>query len=128
MRSIEAKKTGRPRIPNRQGLYAKVARFAILAIDSLVDLMKNSRNENIRLGAAKTILDKCLPDIKAAEFTFEKSVEPVTYVITYEKNFPSLKESNNNNAMIVNAGDGFVPPNIMRLKNQVTIDNKGTLT
>ncbi len=84
MDSIKAKKIGRPHTPNRQGLYAKVAKFATLAIDSLVDLMKNSKNENIRLGAAKVLLDKCLPDVKATEIAVE-STEPVQNLIKIVK-------------------------------------------
>lgn len=68
MDSIEAKNGGRPSVPNRQGLYAKAAKHAELAIDTLADLL-NSKNENLRLGAAKAILDKCLPDLKASSLS-----------------------------------------------------------
>lgn len=63
-RSIEANNWGRPRMPNRQGLYAKTAKYAINAIETIVKLLE-SRNEAIRLGAAKALLDKCLPDVKS---------------------------------------------------------------
>lgn len=98
MFSIEAKKTGRPHTPNRQGLYAKTAKHAVLAIETIIDLL-NSKNENIRLGAARTLLDKCLPDVKASEILLENT-RPLQIIITYEKDFPISKlevENNNNN-------------------------------
>lgn len=75
-RSIEAKKGGRPHVVNRQGLYAKVAKFAVAAIDTLVELL-HSRNENIQLGAAKVLLDKCLPDLKAVDYSQFVEREPL---------------------------------------------------
>ena len=37
------------------------------AIANLIDLMKNSSNDNVRLGAVKILLAKVLPDLKAVE-------------------------------------------------------------
>src|SRR5207302_799351 len=90
MSSNESNKPGRPKMPNRQGLYAKVAKHAEKAMSAIVGLL-NSRNEAIQLGAAKALLDKCLPDIKAVE----------------------MKEENNQPIKImVVAGNGFIPPEI----------------
>lgn len=72
--SIEAIKGGRPVTPNRQGLYSKAAKHAALAIDTLVDLL-HSPNENVQLGAAKALLDKCLPDLKAIDAFIKEEVE-----------------------------------------------------
>lgn len=60
----EAKKGG---VKGRQGLYAYASKYSKEAIDILYLLMTTSRNEGIRLGAAKALLNKCLPDLKAAE-------------------------------------------------------------
>ena len=87
MRGNEAKKGGRPRIPNRQGLYAKAAKHAVASIDTLVELL-HSRNENIRLGAAKALLDKCLPDVKAI----------------------AIKEEVNTPIVVRVVADGYLPP------------------
>lgn len=87
MGSNEAKKPGRPRTPNRQGLYAKAAKHAELAIGTLAELL-NSPNENIRLGAAKALLDKCLPDVKAVE----------------------MDQATDNNLKINIVMDGYIPP------------------
>lgn len=59
--SREAKTGG---VPNRGSLYAVAAAYSKVAIDTLYELMKNSKNEGIRLGAAKAILNKSLPDLK----------------------------------------------------------------
>lgn len=81
---------GRLVTPNRQGLYAKVAKHATAALDVLVQLLK-SKNDNIRLGAARTILDKCLPDVKAVELSANEDTQ-IKYSIIM--------------------GNGFIPPNL----------------
>lgn len=63
-RSHEAKQRG---VPNRGSLYAVAAAHSKEAIDTLYDLMMNSKNDNVRLGAAKALLDKSLPDLKPSE-------------------------------------------------------------
>ncbi len=81
-------KPGRPQTPNRQGLYSKIAKFSDLVVDTLVEML-DSRNENIRLGAAKALLDKILPDLKAVSAEV-RDVGPLQ--------------------MTVLAGNGFMPP------------------
>ncbi|MDO8341419.1 MAG: hypothetical protein Q7T59_05610 [Candidatus Woesebacteria bacterium] len=66
MISNEAKKWGRPKVLNRQGLYSKASKHAVNAIERIAELM-NSKNENISLGASRTILDKCLPSLRPIE-------------------------------------------------------------
>lgn len=61
----EANNGGRPKIPNRQGIYSKAVKYAQKAIETIVALL-DSNNEAIRLGAAKALLDKIIPDVKAA--------------------------------------------------------------
>ncbi len=73
MRSHEAKQRG---VPNRGSLYAVAAAHSKEAIDTLYDLMMNSKNDNVRLGAAKALLDKSLPDLKPSEgIEYDKSRE-----------------------------------------------------
>lgn len=73
MRSHEAKQRG---VPNRGSLYAVAAAHSKEAIDVLYDLMMNSKNDNVRLGAAKSLLDKSLPDLKPSEgVEYDKSRE-----------------------------------------------------
>lgn len=85
--SIKAKNGGRPSIPNRQGLYSKAAKHADASIDTLVQLM-SSRNENIRLGAAKALLNKCLPDLRAVDASVTPN-EPLEVIIVSEEQHPN---------------------------------------
>ena len=61
------KKTGG--LISRQQLYAVVSKYSIDSILVLADLMKNSRHEGVRMGAARALLDKALPDLKATELS-----------------------------------------------------------
>ncbi len=79
----EAKKGG---VIGRQGLYAHVSKYTVEAVDCLYELMKSSRNEGIRLGAAKAILDKSLPDMKATELV-SQNTEPLIIKIVEGKDY-----------------------------------------
>lgn len=85
--SNEAKKGG---VKNKQGLYAAAAAHSKEAIDVLVKLMR-SRNENVSLGAAKAILAKTIPDLKAVEADV-KSSEPIEIIL------------------VPDMGGGYIPP------------------
>lgn len=50
----------------RQALYSMASRHAQKAISRLVKLLDSS-NENVMLGAARTLLDKSLPSMKSME-------------------------------------------------------------
>ncbi len=71
---------------NRQGLYAAASEYSLESIKTLVDLMRNSRNPNVKLGAAKALLDKALPDLKAMELSGDVD-RPLGVVI-----LPALKD------------------------------------
>lgn len=90
MESIEVKKGGRPRTPNRQGLYARVATKTDDIIDTLFRLL-HSRNESISLGAAKVLIDRLLPDLKAVNVDVQ--------------NVPPIK-------VIVDMKSGYIPPTV----------------
>ncbi len=64
--NIEAKTGGNPK---RELLYAQAAKHAQRAIDVLVEIMNNGDNDNAKMAAAKTILAKAIPDLKAMEIT-----------------------------------------------------------
>lgn len=70
------KNTSTKRTPSRRGLYSKVAKHAGDAILVLVELMNNSKNDTVRISAAKAILDKTLPDIKAVAIETNASPSP----------------------------------------------------
>ena len=54
---------------SRQGLYAYASTYSRQAIEVLAEMMLNAKNEGVRMGAAKALLDKALPDIKATEIS-----------------------------------------------------------
>lgn len=62
----EPKKTG---TPPREVLYNEAAKHTQRAIEVLVEIMNNGDNDNARMGAAKAILAKSIPDLKAVELS-----------------------------------------------------------
>ena len=62
--SHEAKKGG---VLNKGSLHAVAAAYSMEAIETLYDLMKNSKNDGIRLGAAKALINKVLPDLNKTD-------------------------------------------------------------
>lgn len=66
----------------RNALYNKASSYAQEAIEVLVEIMRSEGNPAARTGAAKTILNKCLPDLKAIEYRDEEgNVIPFTVVV-----------------------------------------------
>jgi len=53
---------------SKQALYSSISSYADDVIQRLVELSK-SKNENVALGACKTLLNKTLPDVKSVEVT-----------------------------------------------------------
>lgn len=80
-----------PGTPNRAHLQSYIQNFTREAIDAIVQVMRTTRNENLRMGAAKVIIDKSIADIKAMEITGENG-EPIK--------------------LIINAGNGFIPSTV----------------
>lgn len=62
-------KKGVSKLISRQAAYSKAAAYFPLALDTIIDVMKTSKNDNARLGAANKIMDKVLPDLKATDIT-----------------------------------------------------------
>lgn len=87
--SNQRKKRG---VPSRKELYARVAPFAKMAIKTLVDIMRSGDTDAVRLGAAKVILAKVLPDLKAEEVREEQG-RPLGVVILPEKNYKKVNLS-----------------------------------
>ncbi len=65
----EAKRGGAT-IPSKQKIYAKIAGKSEEIVSSLLELTI-SKNESIKLGALKILLNKILPDLKAIELPEE---------------------------------------------------------
>jgi hypothetical protein len=70
---------------SRQVAYSKASSHFKDALDTVIDVMKNSKNDNARLGAANTIIDKVVPDLKATEFTGENGNEILIKILDYAK-------------------------------------------
>jgi len=58
---------GKPR--NKKELYVRVSCHAMRAIEILVYEMVYGDNSNARIGAAKTLLNKIIPDLRTTELT-----------------------------------------------------------
>jgi len=75
--------------PSRAMLYSQAASLAPRAIEVLKELME-CKNENVRMGAAKVLLAKAIPDLKAMELTgadgqpFKVIVIPPELISKYE--------------------------------------------
>lgn len=86
---VEAKIQG---VPKRSNLYARVSKYSPRAINRVAELLE-SKNESIALGAAKVILDKCLPDIKALALEKNENNEKLEVVIVDDKSAGSRFEN-----------------------------------
>ena len=69
--------------PSHVEIYQKLASHSDYLIEGLLALTE-SRNENIRLGALNTLIDKILPDKKATEVTGQDN-GPILIKIVSEK-------------------------------------------
>lgn len=85
--SLEANKRG---TPARTVLYSEAAKYAPRAIAVLVDIMEHGDNDNARMGAAKAILAKAIPDLKATDLNITKP-EPVEIRIVSEETINNLQ-------------------------------------
>lgn len=57
-------KKGTPPI-SKQVAYSKAASHFMEAFDTILEVMRTSRNPSDKLGAARTIINKVIPDLKA---------------------------------------------------------------
>lgn len=86
-------KNGGARIPNKGSLQAYAQNFTKEAIDCLVNIMRTTRNESLKMGAAKVLLDKGVPDLKATELsTGDNSPLLIKIVSEQNGNQPTNKE------------------------------------
>ena len=53
--------------PNKSTLQSYIQNFTKEAVDGIVEIMRHGRNENLKFGAYKLIIDKSIPDIKSVE-------------------------------------------------------------
>lgn len=86
--SGEVKKTGG--VPSRSALYAKVAPYAEEAILKLVELMRCG-NPAVEMGAAKVLLAKTVPDLKAMEVKIDPESAPLGIIIYRPEKLQEVK-------------------------------------
>ena len=94
--NVKPKKRG---VPGRQTLYNAVGKHRVKILATLVDLL-DSRNPNVRLGAAKALFNKLLPDLKATELSGELEIKAGVVIL------PSLNEATNNMETPQGTADG----------------------
>jgi hypothetical protein len=52
---------------SKQAAYSKAAAYFEEALETAIDVMRKSKNDNARLGAARTVISKVLPDLKSED-------------------------------------------------------------
>lgn len=90
MKDLQEQKGG---IPSKQRIYQKAAAYAIEAIETLAKAMREADNDNARVGAAKVLLSKCLPDLKASELMGESGTPiKLTFTVATEESKEQLEK------------------------------------
>ena len=80
----------------RGSLYRMTSKHAKKAIEVLVELLE-SKHPNYRLGAAKIIINKCLPDLKATEVKGLDGLTQMMFLVSMPKEHDRLKAKNSSN-------------------------------
>lgn len=75
--SQEKRKGG---VPSKQKLYQLAAAHAEESIKTLIEIVRNGDSDSNKIGAAKILLSKCIPDLKSAELS-GKDGEVLTFII-----------------------------------------------
>lgn len=69
MKEVNSGLPDKNQVISRQHAFTKASAHALRALDVVIEIMENKRmNPNARLGAARTIIDKVLPDLKSTQF------------------------------------------------------------
>ena len=66
--NLQAKKRGAKILP-KVSFYSLIQNYTKEAIDQIVLIMRESRNEPLRFAAARLIIDKTIADVKAVQIT-----------------------------------------------------------
>lgn len=69
----------------KQALYQIASGYGKEAIKTLVEIMQNGDNDSVKLGAAKALLAKCVPDLKATEITESEQEKLIIKIVRDEK-------------------------------------------
>lgn len=87
-KGIEAKKGGIKKktwgsVESKQGLYSRIAKYGVKAVEVVAEAL-DSEHRNVRLGAAKVILNKIVPDLKSTHVTGELGLKRIPSKEEYE--------------------------------------------
>ncbi len=66
--------------PSKKSLYASASKYAPEAIEILAELMRHGDNDSVKLGAAKVLLAKSIPDLRAIEISGDKD-SPISIIL-----------------------------------------------
>jgi len=69
----------------KQALYQIASGYGKEAIQTLVEIMQNGDNDSVKLGAAKALLAKCIPDLKATELTAVEQEKLIIEIVKDDK-------------------------------------------
>ena len=78
-KSLPDKKSRGP--VSKNAIYQKASSHAIEAINVLLEVMRNGDSDSNRVGAAKTVLAKCVPDLKATEISTDEQTKFIFQII-----------------------------------------------
>ena len=83
-------------IPNQGSLQAYLQNFTKEGIDAIVEILRTTRNENLKMGAAKIIIDKSIPDKKAVELTGEDQGQILVKIVEEKFDYGITADSTTN--------------------------------
>lgn len=84
------KRVASPKQMSRKALLSMARPLASQALKTAADLMVKADNDSVRLGAAKVILAKVLPDMKSTELTTDEQIKFVLEIVQDNR----LKDAN----------------------------------
>lgn len=88
--SSELRKGG---VPSRRAMTLKYLGYSEEALEVLVETMRNkTAQDTARLAAARAILDKVIPDMKAVELSGEDSAGLVFKLVIDKKQLEEMRE------------------------------------
>lgn len=70
-------------VPSKTSLAQILQRHAPEAMEALLNILRTTRNESLRFGAAKLIIDKTIPDLKSEEIKGEAALKIMVAVMNY---------------------------------------------
>jgi len=70
---------------SKNAIYQKASSYALDALNVLVEIMNHGDSDSNKVGAAKTLLSKCVPDLKATELDLG---EKTKFIIQLVKEIP----------------------------------------